>query len=178
MADSLLDSDTEDTEQVLGFEQVLIDAFEPLYWRLAGDYDLTEGVDDDDYPGVLTSQKRGIPQADGHLAFVHYPNRGVGTWDTGFLADARELVSFATSYPVELLVSTGIAQTIREFLELIERVVSNVVSRLALRIEDAELERPDYPYSKSSVSEARESVGFPSGYYLSQFDKYMDGTIW
>lgn len=154
---------------------IVIEDFEPLFLRLAEDYGVTGYDDRAIYPGILTDVHRAIPKGEGRYVDIEVPDAAVGDCDYAYLTDCRDLLSFATLVPQDLLSETGVAQVIREFLQLIIQSVDDQTDLLAVYLEDTELYEPEYPYYKVVMTRAREIIGCPATYFLAEFETYMVG---
>ena len=159
-----------------------IQAFEPLFRRLADDYKIANF----DYPRDLSLPERegikghrDLPLIDGMYRCM-YP----GDMEYTYLADAENLLTFAESWPVAELLESGLARLIRELLVLVEESALSEMNALSETLGHtfAELDYNDHSdrengfyYSNQADRHVADGFGYYEAVHLRNFDAYMDG---
>ena len=157
-----------------------IQAFEPLFSRLADDYE----IENFDYPWDLSLPDR--PTIDGFrplpLIDGMYRCMCPGEMDDTYLADAEDLLAFAKSWPVAELLESGLARLIRELLLLVEWSALSGMNALAdgLEYTFAELDDKDRSgrenglyYYNQATKHVTEGFGYYEAVHPQNFDAYM-----
>lgn len=158
-----------------------VQAFEPLFRRLAEDYEIKEF----EYPEALSLPER--EEIKGHRdlpeAYDFYSCTDPDTVYHVYSEDADDLLDFSRKWPKTKLIESGLPRLIRELLVLVDdSAVSGMDSLMreleyTLREIDTEYrgdeEDGDY-YWNRAVDYVDENFAYEEGAHLRKFDAYMD----
>ena len=155
--------------------------FEPLFRRLAKDYEIRNFT----YPEDLSLSERKAVYGYRPLPVTDefYRCMSPGYMDCTYLADANDLLAFTRKWPKTELVESGLTRLIRELLVLTDDSamgeMGSLSDALAYTFRDLDYEyhgdeENGYYYSNRATEHIDEVFAYKEGDHLREFDTYME----